>query len=85
MVGVDRDTDRHCLVFSFSSVRWHVGISSDMFPRSEGYVKSRGHWFGLAHTGGSELSNCVGGIMEEGDGERERGRKQGRERGRMGV
>lgn len=43
--------------------------SDDMFPHSalfEGYVKSRGQWFGLAHIGGSEPSNCVGGMMEEG-------------------
>lgn len=41
-----------------------------MFPCSalfEGYVKSRGHRFGLALSRGSELSNCVGGMREEGD------------------
>lgn len=51
----------------------------------EGYVKSRGHWFGMAHSGGSELSNCVGGLTEEGEREGEWERKQGGERRRMGV
>lgn len=48
---------------------------------SEGYVKLRGHRFGLAFNGGSELSNCVGGMREEGDRVRERGRKWGGEEG----
>ncbi len=51
----------------------------------KGYVKSRGHWCGLSHSTRSERSNCVGGTMEKGDRDNERGREQGK-RGRiMGV
>ena len=45
-------------------------------------VQSRGRWFGLAHTGASELSYCVGGMMGGGCKRKE---ARERERGRMGA
>lgn len=35
-----------------------------------GNVKSRGRWFGSAHCGGSEPSDCVGGMKDAGWGGR---------------
>lgn len=36
-----------------------------------GNVKSRGRWFGSAHCGGSEPSDCVGGMKDGGWGRRD--------------
>lgn len=55
MAGVHRDTDGHCLVFSFSSVRRHACLRAQTCsPRSEGYAKSMGPlvWFGSRMGGG---------------------------------
>lgn len=67
--GGQRHTDGHCLVFSFSPPRAACASqSSDVLLCLEGMRSQRGHWFGSARGGGSELSNCVG-DKREGGGE----------------
>lgn len=57
-----------------------------MFPTLcclKGMWSQWGHWFGCAHSGGSELSNCVGDVWEEGEKKEIKERK--REDGSIGC
>lgn len=84
--GVDRDTDRDCLVFSFSPVtvgrlvRLRARTCSPLGAVWRVREVKGGCWFGSAQSGGSELRELCG--WNDGGGRR-RGGKHGRER-RMG-